>query len=67
MGALVDFRSQRWRVQADDLIGGSCITPAADPRKPSEGAPSLGSFLTEEIAAHIVLLHNAWLETGEQQ
>jgi hypothetical protein len=44
------------------MIGGWCITPAADPRTPAEGASSLGDFLTEELAAHIVLLHNAWLE-----
>ncbi|MFJ8930630.1 hypothetical protein ACIRLA_29010 [Streptomyces sp. NPDC102364] len=68
MGALVDFRTQKWRAQKDDLIGGWCVTPAADKRTPAAGAPSLADFCTEEMAQHVAEIHNNWLEdTGEKK
>ncbi|MEU9404747.1 hypothetical protein AB0E08_03390 [Streptomyces sp. NPDC048281] len=68
MGAIVNFLTQKWRAQPDDMIGGWCVTPAADKRTPAEGAPSLADFASEEIARHVSELHNQWLEdTGESK
>lgn len=50
----------RWYAQPDDLIGGACIMPIDLP--PSSGHPSVGDFLSDEIARHIVELHNAALD-----
>ena len=47
----------RWYAREDDTIGGWCITVVDAP--PSCGAPSVGSFLSEDIARHLVDLHNA--------
>jgi len=62
MGALVNFLTQKWRAQEDNLIGGWCVTPAGDPRTPAEGAPSLADFSTEQMARHVAELHNNWLD-----
>lgn len=51
-----------WYARPDDLIGGWCITAVDQP--PSAGYPSLGDFLSRELAEHIAAMHNAWL-TGQ--
>jgi hypothetical protein len=63
MGAIVNYLSQRWRAQPDDMIGGWCVTPEADKRTPAQGAPQLADFSTEELARHIAQLHNVWLQS----
>jgi hypothetical protein len=68
MGAVVNFMSQKWRAQRDDLIGGWCITPAADKRTPAEGAPTMAGLFMEDTARHVAKLHNNWLEgAGESK
>jgi len=57
----VELVKNRWYVQPDDLIGGWCITNIPIP--PSQhtkenGAYSIGDFISYEIAAHIVQIHN---------
>ncbi|MFC8099407.1 hypothetical protein [Streptomyces sp. NPDC057363] len=64
MGIVVDFTSQRWRAQEDDLIGGWCVTPEADKRTPAEGAREVANFMDEATAEHVAEIHNAWLENG---
>lgn len=52
----------QWFVVVNDLIGGHCIRTS--PKPPSQAADcevdgwEVGDFLTEEIARHIVALHN---------
>jgi hypothetical protein len=67
MGVLVNYITQKWRAQRDDLVGGWCVTPDADGRTLSEGAPALAQFVSKGIADHIAQLHNAWLDNQEKQ
>ena len=57
----MDCLEIRWRAQPEDTVGGWCVTPADDPRKPSEGARMICDFPNEAAAKHIANLHNAWL------
>jgi len=62
-GAMVDPMMSPWRAQANDVIGGWCITLAEqlDSRTPAEGAADLADFVSEEAAHHIATLHNDFL------
>lgn len=52
-----DWASVPWYAKPNDLIGGWCI--GVDERPPSkEGVWLLGDFITEDVARHIVALHN---------
>lgn len=48
-----------WYAQPNDLIGGWCITTTDMPL--SAGAFEVADMFTEEVARHIVRLHNDWL------
>ena len=53
-----------WVSQPEDTIGGHCITvdeQGTEPRKPSDGAIQVGSFLGKDVSDYIVTLHNARL------
>lgn len=53
----------RWRATENDMIGGHCVVPEEETRKPSEGATLIvADFVSEAVAEHIAKLHNAWLE-----
>jgi hypothetical protein len=62
MGLTVDYRSQKWRAQFDDLVGGWCITLAADPRTPAGGANWIADFVSQDIAEYMAALHNSYLD-----
>lgn len=52
-----DWASVPWYAKPNDLIGGWCI--GVDERPPSkEGVWVLGDFMNEDLARHIVALHN---------
>lgn len=51
----------RWAPVEDDTIGGWCVIDAADPRTPAEGAVSIASFVTQDVAEHMATFHNRWL------
>lgn len=51
--------AEPWYARPDDTIGGWCITAVDLP--PSAGYPTVGDFLSRDIAEHIVALHNARL------
>lgn len=57
-----DPMDQRWRVSADDLIGGWCVVLEVDTRTPAEGAFQLMEFVSADLAQHVVDLHNGWLD-----
>ena len=48
-----------WFVEADDLVGGWCITPLPFP--PSTGNVEIAQFIHEDIARYIANLHNEHL------
>ncbi len=49
-----------WYAWPDDTIGGWAVMPVNVP--PSSGAPTVGTFLSEQIARHIAQLHNRDLD-----
>lgn len=55
-----DLLAAKWYVQENDLIGGWCAMTSDDPPSEQKGFP-VADFLTEEIAKHIVSVHNNWL------
>jgi hypothetical protein len=59
----LNFMEIPWYAVENDLIGGWCIMPIDAP--PSSGIPDIGDFLTQEIAQHVVDLHNEWLENRQ--
>lgn len=63
MGTM-DALDQRWYAHPDDLVGGWCAMNVDKP--PSQARPLAGefevcSFTREDVARHIVELHNNWL------
>jgi hypothetical protein len=55
----------RWYAVPNDLIGGWDISNVNKPesqRNPYGEEFEIGSFLTEEVAQHIVDVHNTWWE-----
>lgn len=61
---MTDHTKIRWQVAQNDLIGGWCIQPAGE-KRPSRGGIMFGDFWTEELAQHVVDLHNAHLEATD--
>lgn len=55
---------RKWEAQSDDSIGAWCITVADIPGTPADGNPTIANFVTEEMARHMVALHNKSLEDG---
>ena len=55
----------RWRAQADNLIGGWCVTLESDERTPADGAIELASFLSRRMAEYVVAMHNWAVGSGE--
>lgn len=53
-----------WYAKPDDLIGGWCVMPVDE--SPSGGCVEVASFLSEELARHIVALHNTLLYMMEE-
>ena len=53
------IKDNAWFVEGDDLIGGWVIVPLPFP--PSTGNVGIANFVHEDIARHIVDLHNQWL------
>ncbi|HEY6115944.1 MAG TPA: hypothetical protein VI172_08300 [Candidatus Dormibacteraeota bacterium] len=54
---------RRWWACEDDTIGGWAICITGDP--PSAGYPTVGGFLSQALAEHIVRLHNVSLGLGD--
>lgn len=53
----------RWKVVDNDLIGGKCIVTEHEFMTLAEGAVSfIDLIFTDEIAQHIVYLHNEWVD-----
>jgi hypothetical protein len=48
-----------WYARPDDVIGGWCVMPVDE--LPSQGMFQVASFVSQEIAEHVALLHNIWL------
>lgn len=46
----------KWYAHEDDVIGGWCVMPVDE--APSQGCFEVASFLSEQIARYIALLHN---------
>lgn len=60
----MNLLAERWYAVVNDLIGGWCIATADKPlsqHRPDDGVTFVGDFLSEEIARHVVELHNASL------
>ncbi len=61
-----DLLTERWYVHPNDLIGGWAVLnrdcpPSQLNRHTDPDAREVGDFLTEQVARHIVELHNATL------
>lgn len=56
-----NWRDHKWRAQDDNVIGGWCVTLAADARTPADGCVQLGNFMTKDVAEHVTSAHNTWL------
>ena len=56
-----------WKVQADNLVGGWCVTLASEQRTPADGAIELASFLTRRMAEYVVAMHNWAVGSGETE
>lgn len=61
--------TERWYVQPNDLIGGWCVMnrdfpPSQLNRDADPDAREVGDFLGEDVARHVVALHNASLEVS---
>lgn len=59
--------AERWYAQPDDEIGGWCVMNRDHPpsqlnRNADPDARQVGNFLSEDIARHVVELHNASLD-----
>jgi hypothetical protein len=54
-----DALNVKWYAQPNDLIGGWCVSIIDKP--PSQGPGDIGNFITEEMARHVVEIHNNWL------
>lgn len=52
----------RWKAQEENTIGGWCITIEDIPGTPADGNPPIGAFMTEDVAARVVALHNETLD-----
>lgn len=61
-----DFFAHRWRAQPENTIGGWCVTLEDDERTPADGAFTIACFVSEELAAHIAILHNGFLRAAER-
>lgn len=55
---------RKWVAQEDNTMGGWCITVADIPGTPADGNPVVGNFVTEEMARHVVAVHNDSLEVA---
>lgn len=65
--ALVDaIMVARWYAHHDDTIGGWAVT-VVDAPPTFGGAPNVGSFLSREVAEHVVLLHNEHVQVAERR
>lgn len=49
---------ERWYVQPNDLIGGWCVMTEDKPPSEADPASWIGDCLSQEVAEHIVVLHN---------
>lgn len=59
--------AERWYAHPDDLVGGWCVMnrdhpPSQLDRDVDPDAREVGDFLGEDVARHVVALHNATLE-----
>lgn len=56
-----NWLTARWAPVEDDVIGGWSVIRADDHRTPAEGAVSIASFCTQDVAEHMATFHNRWL------
>lgn len=62
---IMDSLSQRWYAHPDDFIGGWCAMNVDKPPSQAQLVRdefAVCSFTREEVARHIVELHNRWLD-----